>query len=49
MLAAFGLPGPVELVILAFLVLKVGLIIALVSYLIRKFPSMMRGLGRSVG
>ena len=49
MLAAFGLPGPVELFILAFLVLKVGLIIALVSYLIRKFPSMMRGLGRSVG
>jgi hypothetical protein len=49
MLAALGLPGPVELFILAFLVIKVGLILALISYLIRKFPAMMRGLGRGIG
>ncbi|MEI7575346.1 MAG: twin-arginine translocase TatA/TatE family subunit [Armatimonadota bacterium] len=49
MLAAFGLPpGPVEMFFLAFLVLKIGLIVALVSYLFRKFPSIMRGLGRGI-
>ena len=49
MLAAIGLPGPVELFILAFLIIKVGLIVALISYLFRKFSSMMRGLGRGIG
>ena len=49
MLAAIGLPGPVELFILAFLIIKVGLIMALISYLFRKFPSMIRGLGRGIG
>ncbi|OWU65061.1 MAG: hypothetical protein CBB60_006620 [Armatimonadetes bacterium Cent15-Ar3] len=49
MLSAIGLPGPIELFIFAFLIIKVGLIVALISYLFRKFPSMMRGLGRGIG
>jgi Sec-independent protein translocase protein TatA len=49
MLAAIGLPGPMELFVLAFLVVKVGLIVGLISYLARKFPALMRGLGRGIG
>lgn len=49
MLAALGLPGPVELFVLAFIVVKLVLIVALVAFVCRKFPNMMRGLGRGIG
>ncbi len=49
MLAALGLPGPFELFVLAFIVVKLALLLALVAFVFRTFPKLMRGLGRGIG
>ena len=47
MLAVFGTPGPAELFILAFIVIKLVLIVAIIAFVARKFPALMRGVGAS--
>jgi Sec-independent protein translocase protein TatA len=49
MLAVFGTPGPAELFILAFILIKLVLIVAIIAFVARKFPELMRGVGRGVG